>query len=326
MRVVQVTRFGGPEVLVTVQAPDPAPGPGQVVVRATAADVLSVDIMIRYGQGVDFFAIRPPYVPGNGVAGRVVSVGDGVDPGWVDREVAVHTGESGGSGGYAEQAVVAVEDLIPVPAGVDVRDAAALLHDGVTALGLMERVGVKAGDWVLVTAAAGGMGLLLVQLARAAGGRVVAAARGTRKLDTVRDAGADATVDYSEAGWAERVRELTAGRGVDVVFDGAGGRLGAGAFEIAAAGGRFSEHGMSDGGFAGIDRAEAARRGVTVHGIDQASLTPADFRRLAAQALSTAAVGRLRPFIGQTFPLERAADAHAAMEGRTAVGKTLLLP
>jgi NADPH2:quinone reductase len=326
MRAVRVRRFGGPQMLVVEQVPDPAPGAGQVVVQMAAADVLFVDVMIRSGAGANFFPIRPPYVPGNGVAGRVISAGKGVDPAWLGRQVVAHTGGSGGCGGYAEQAVVSTEDLIPVPDGLGVREAAALLHDGATAIGLLDGVGVKPDESVLVTAAAGGLGLLLVQLARAAGGRVIAAARGARKLDLVRDAGADTVVDYSEAGWTERVRAGTMRRGPDVVFDGAGGQLGTAAFTITAAGGRFSAHGVSAGSFAAIDRAEANRRGVTVRGIEKASFAPADFRRLAALALSEAAAGRLRPYIGQTFPLDRAAEAHSAIEDRTAIGKTLLQP
>lgn len=325
MRVVEVTRFGGPEVLVPATAPDPAAGEGQVVIRVSAADVLFLDAVIRYGLGAGYFPVTPPYVPGNGVAGRVISTGTGVDPSWAGRRVAAHTGDSGGSGGYAGQAAVPAQDLIAVPDGLGLREAAALLHDGVTALGLLERVLVKPGDWVLVTAAAGGMGVLLVQLANAAGGKVIGAARGARKLGLVREVGAAAAVDYSEAGWAGRVRELAGDRGVDVVFDGAGGRLGSAAFEITAPGGRFSAHGISDGGFAGIDPGEADRRGVTVRGIEAGQFSPADFRRLAAQAFAEAAAGRIKPVIGQTFPLEQAAGAHAAIEARSAVGKTLLL-
>lgn len=324
MLVVEVGRFGGPEVLTPRTAADPAAGAGQVVVRAEAVDVMFVDALIRSGGGVDFFPVRPPYVPGNGVAGQVIATGEGVDTGWAGHAVVAHTGASGGSGGYAERAVVAVGDLIPVPDGLGLADAAALLHDGATALGLLDRVGVRPGDWVLVTAAAGGMGVLLIQLAHAAGGRVIAAARGDRKLGVARQAGAPATVDYAEPGWAKRVHELTAGHGADVVFDGAGGQLGAAAFEVTATGGRFSAHGVSDGGFAGLDPDEADRRGITVYGIEP--YAPAEFRRLAARALAEAAAGRLRPVIGQTFPLDRAADAHAALAARATIAKTLLLP
>jgi len=167
-----------------------------------------------------------------------------------------------------------------VPDGLGLPAAAALLHDGSTEVGLLGETGVQPGEHVLVTAAAGGMGVLLVQLALAAGGQVIGAARGERKLAAVRQAGGQA-VDYSEPGWTGRVLELTGGQGVDVVFDGAGGELGAASFGIVARGGRFSAHGMSDGGFARLDPAEAGRRGVTVTGIGE--YEPAVFRRRAGR-------------------------------------------
>ena len=323
MLVAEVGRFGGPEVLTARQVPDPVAGPGQVVVRTSAADVLFVDVMIRSGRGVNFFPLRPPYVPGNGVAGQVISGGDEVGSSWAGRAVVAHTGGPGGSGGYAEQAVVAVGDLIAVPPGLRPPEAAALLHDGSTAVGLLDRAGVRPGEWVLITAAGGGMGVLLVQLARAAGGRVIGAARGRAKLHLIRHAGAEAALDYSEPGWTGLVRELTAGRGAGVVLDGAGGSLGRAAFEVTAPGGRFSAHGVSGGGFAAITPQEAGQRGITVHGIEP--YDPAAFRAQAAAALTEAAAGRLEPVIGQTFPLDRAADAHAAIEARATVAKTLLL-
>ena len=140
----------------------------------------------------------------------------------------------------------------------------------------------------------------------------------------VSDAGADAVVDHSEPGWVGQVRELTAGHGPDVVFDGAGGALGRSAFEIIVPGGQFSAHGMSDGGFAPLDQAEARRRGVPVNGIG--AYEPEVFRQRAAAALAEAAAGRLSPVIGQEYPLADAADAHAALGSRLAVAKTLLRP
>jgi NADPH2:quinone reductase len=178
---------------------------------------------------------------------------------------------------------------------------------------------------VLVLGAGGGLGILLVQLARAADARVVGAARGTRKLDLARELGADAAIDYSEPGWAERVREATGGTGPNVVFDGVGGEVGKAAFGETARGGRFSAHGAPSGAFAEIDPQEVQRLGVSVRGIEQVQFAPAELKRLAERALSEAAAGRLRPVIGQTFPLERAADAHAAMEARGVIGTTLLV-
>ncbi|MEU8266606.1 zinc-binding dehydrogenase [Sphaerisporangium sp. NPDC049002] len=322
MRVAQVTRFGGPEVLETVEVPDPVAGPGQVVIDVSVADTLFVETQIRMGWGRDFFPDEPPYVPGGAVGGQVLSVGEGVDGSWVGRSVVASTG---GGGGYAEQAVVSEEALIPVPEGLGLAEAAGLLHDGVTGLGVFESAEVEPGEWVLVTAAAGGMGILLVQLAHAAGARVAAAARGVRKLDLARELGAEIAVDYTEPGWAERVREATGGAGPDVVFDGAGGESGLAAFEITARVGRFSAHGAPSGGFSPVDPEEARRREITLRGIQHVQFAPGEHKRLAERALSEAAAGRVKPVIGQTFPLDRASDAHAAIESREVIGKTLLL-
>jgi NADPH:quinone reductase len=323
MRVVEVGRFGGPEVLVPNEAPDPVAGPGEVVVDIAVADTLFVETQIRRGWGGKYFEVKVPYVPGGGVAGRVGSVGAGVDPSWVGRRVVTFTSERGG---YAERVAVPAEGLIQVPDGLDLRDAAALLHDGNTAFGLLEGTGINPGEWVLVTAAAGGLGTLLVQLAHVAGARVIAAARSKRKLDLARELGADAVVDYSQPDWTERVREATGGTGPDVVFDGAGGQVGLAAFEVTARGGRFSAHGAASGGFAAIDPQVAQRRGVTVRGIEQVRGAPPEVvRRRLERALAEAAAGRIKPVIGQTFPLDRAAGAHAAIEAREALGKTLLV-
>jgi NADPH:quinone reductase len=322
VRVVQATRFGGPEVLVPGEAPDPVAGPGQVVVDVSVAGITFVETQIR--RGADKWHGRPalPYVPGGTVAGRVSSVGEGVDPSWSGRRVIADLGESGG---FAERAVANVEDLIPVPEGLGLSEATALHTDGSTALGLVEGARILPGEWVLVEAAGGGVGTLLVQLARAAGARVVGAARGARKLDLVRDLGADAVVDYSDPDWAKRVREATGGAGPDAVFDGVGGEIGQAAFEVAADGGRFSVHGASSGEVTVIDPAQARRRGVEVIGIEQLFGFGPKMRGWAERVMSEAAAGRIRPIIGQTFPLERAAEAHAAIESRGALGKTLLL-
>jgi NADPH2:quinone reductase len=324
MRAVEVIQFGGPEVLVPAAVPGPAPGPGEVVIDVAAADVIFLDTLIRSGRAADYFPVRPPYVPGNGVAGLVAAAGDGVEPGWLGRRVMARTGPAGGSGGYAERAAVPAGQVIAVPDDVSLQAAAAVLHDGVTALALAGLAGMGRGDQVLILGAAGGMGLLLVQLARAAGARVIAAARGAAKLGVAAGLGADVTVDYGEPGWAGRVTEATGGTGPQVVLDGVGGPLGQDAFGIIAAGGRFSAHGGAAGGFARIDRQEAARRQVSVRGLADVQFGPGDRARLAGRALAEVAAGRLRPHVGQVFPLDRAADAHAAIEARTAIGKTLL--
>jgi NADPH2:quinone reductase len=317
MRVVRAVRFGGPEVLVPGEAPDPVAGPGQVVVDVAVAGMTFVETQIR--RGTDRWHERPrlPYVPGGLVAGLVSAVGAEVDPSWLARRVIAGTGETGG---FAERATAAVGDLFPVPDGLDLPDAVALYSDGSTALGLAETAGISPGDWVLVEAAAGGVGSLLVQLARAAGARVVGAARGPRKLAVVRDLDAVA-VDYSEPAWTKRVLEATGDRGPDVVFDGVGGEIGRAAFEITARGGRFSVHGAASGDLTVVDPI----REVEVIGIEQLFEFGPNLTRWAEQMMAQAAAGVVRPIIGQTFPLARAAEAHAVVENRTAVGKTLLL-
>jgi NADPH2:quinone reductase len=166
-----------------------------------------------------------------------------------------------------------------------------------------------------------GVGSLLVQLARNAGARVVAAAGGRRKLSLAGELGASVAVDYTEPGWTDRVRAQL--DGIDVVFDGVGGAIGRAAFDLLRDGGRFCAFGMASGAFVEIPDGEAARRNLAV--IRGAHVTPEQMRELTRAALAEAAAGRLRPVIGQTFPLERAADAHAAIEGRATVGKSLLL-
>jgi NADPH2:quinone reductase len=322
MRVIQATRFGGPEVLVTSEAPDPVAGPEQVVVAVSVAPTLFVETQIRAGKAREWFDVRPPYVPGAGVAGHVISVGGGVKPSWMGRRIVADTPD----GGYAERAVVAAESLIRVPDRLGLLEAAAVLHDGRTAMRLAEIVDIRSGEKVLVLAAAGGLGSLLVQLAHNAGADVIGAARGKQKLDLAAELGADLVVDYSDPRrLQEVVREATGGAGADVVLDGAGGESGLASFAVTAPGGRFSAYGSPGGEFASVDRVEAERRGIALSRIEDVQLGPADARRLTERALSEAAAGQITPVIGQTFPLEQAADAHAAIESRDVVGKTLLV-
>jgi NADPH2:quinone reductase len=319
MRAVVLNEFGPPAVLVPAEVPDPVAGPGQAVIEVEFANITFVETQVRAGRSPNpALAPRLPAVLGNGVGGVVGSVGEGVDTSLLGSRVITATG---GSGGYAERAAVDAAGLIVVPADLGLAEAVALLADGRTALALMRSAAVRAGETVLVEAAAGGVGSLLVQLAAAAGARVVAAAGGRRKLDLARQLGANLGVDYTEPGWTDRVRaEL--GK-VDVVFDGVGGAVAAAAFELVRGGGRFCAFGLASGTFAAISDQVAAARQVTV--VRGARIDPAEMVELSRSALAEAAAGRLRPVIGQTFPLERAAEAHAAIEARATVGKTLLV-
>ncbi|GAA4884660.1 zinc-binding dehydrogenase [Actinomycetospora straminea] len=313
MDVVQVERFGGPEVLRPATVADPSPGPGEAVIDVTAADVMFLDTLLRSGWGEDFFPVRPPYVPGSGVVGRVAG-----------RRVVADTKQTVGGaeipvGGYAQRAVVAESELIPVSDALTDQQAVALLHDGPTLQSLLDAVGTPAR--VLVAAAAGGAGVLLVQELVRRGVQVVAAARGSAKTSLLRTLGAAAVVDYGEASWTASVAP------VDAVLDGAGGALGREAFDLVADGGRFVSYGTAGGEFASPDPDAAARRRVTVVGLtDLPRLDRAARRAAVERTLADAAAGRYRPVIGQTFPLHRAADAHAAIAARATVGKTLLVP
>jgi NADPH2:quinone reductase len=321
MRVVWLREFGGPGVLVAGEAADPVAGAGEVVVEVAFANITFVETQFRAG-GKGPFRAELPMIPGNGVGGVVASVGEGVDAALLGRRVVSSTG---GSGGYAEQVAVPAAGLYEVPAGLGLDDAVALLADGRTAAMVLAAAEVSAGDTVLVEAAAGGVGSLLVQLARAGGARVVAVAGGERKLALAREFGAEIALDYRADGWDGRVREALAGAGadgVDVVLDGVGGSIGRTAFGLLGRGGRIVSFGLASGEWAAVPEAEAAARGVRIL---SAKASPESMRGFTEAVLAEAVAGRLRPVIGQRFPLDRAADAHTAMEARSTLGKTLLL-
>jgi NADPH:quinone reductase len=321
MRAIRVDEYGGPEVLAPVEVPDPVAGTGEVVVRAVAIDTIYLETQIRGGWG-DAFGVEPPYVPGGAAAGTIVSVGPGVDPSWNGRRVLAG---SGTKGTYAELIRASTERLVPIPDDLGMSEAAALAHDGVTGMGIFDAMAIKPSERVLILGAAGGMGTLLVQLARAAGAQVVGAARGARKLDLVRRLGADAVVDYTEDDWTDQVREALGGLPVDVLLDGVGGDLGTAAFDLVAHGGRVSAHGAASGGFAEPDETAIRSRGIVVRGIESVQFEAPEMVRLATKALVEAAAGRMRPVVGAEFALADAAAAHRAIESRAVPGKALLV-
>ena len=312
MRAVVIREFGPPEVLEPAEADEVRAGPDEVVIDVEFANVTFVETQIRAG--------RPPHpsmlpalpaILGNGVGGTVAGSGAG-------RPVVASLN---GTGGYAERAVSLASRLIEVPDAVTTRDAVALLADGRTALALAARADLQAGDTVLIEAAGGGVGTLLVQIARNAGARVVALAGHPRKLALARDLGADLTVDYRHDGWERQVRDATGQ--VDVVFDGVGGAIGLAAFGLLGAGGRFCPFGMASGSFTPVTPEQAKAWRVSVRA-GTGGASPEELATLARTALTEAAAGRLRPVIGQEFELAEAAAAHAAIEARRTTGKTLL--
>jgi NADPH2:quinone reductase len=315
MRAVWLREFGEPGVLTIGEAPDPVAGPGQVVVDVEFANITFVETQFR-ASGTGPFTGTLPMVPGNGVGGFVAAVGPDGPADLLGARVITSTG---GSGGYAERVAVDAAALFQVPGEVPLDVAVALLADGRTATMMTCAAALRAGDRVLVEAAAGGVGSLIVQLAKAAGARVVAAAGGARKTAVATELGADVAVDYTDEGWQKRVRDTVGA--VDVVFDGVGGDIGRASFGLLDRSGRMVSFGLASGTWTAVSEDEAAERGVT---LVRPSATPADLRAYTESALAEAAAGRLRPVIGQRFPLANAADAHAAIQSRATIGKTLL--
>jgi NADPH2:quinone reductase len=311
--------FGPPSVLRLESVEDPRPGPGQVLLGVHLANVTFVETQIRAGKAPRLEMLpKLPAILGNGVGGTVIAAAE-ANESLVGRGVIASLN---GTGGYAERAVADAEALIAVPHQLGMDQALALLADGRTAVLLMNAAAIKRRETVLVEAAAGGVGSLLVQLAHNAGARVIAAAGGARKADAARSLGADLVTDYSQPDWPKRLRSELNGRGVDVVFDGVGGDIGKAAFEFVARGGRFCAYGMASGRFTDLLETDIAEREVTALRGVQASRE--ELRQAAQTAVELTCQGRLRPLIGQMFPLAQAAEAHAAIEARATIGKTLL--
>jgi NADPH:quinone reductase len=325
MHAIRQYEFGPPEQLRYEEMPDPRPGADQVRIVVEASGVHLIDTEIRKGEGPEYYA-RPdlPMVPGREVAGLVDAVGLDVDGSWVGRRVVAHLGLA--SGGYAERALAPTDALHWIPNGLDPAAAVAMIGTGRTAMAILERAALRADDVVLATAAAGGLGSLFVQAARAAGAVVIGVAGGPEKVDRVRSLGATVAVDYLAADWPERVRDALDGRDVTAVLDGVGGDLGRRALELLAPGGRMVVFGWSSGRPTELTTTDVFGGSLTVtSGLGPDIGLPERKRELERRALAEAAAGRLVPLISR-FPLADTPAAHAALESRATVGKTVLIP
>jgi NADPH:quinone reductase len=320
MRAVRVDRFGEPDVLVIDNIADPEPATGQVLVDVRMAGVVYGDVIVRSGR----YPLPLPWIPGVEVSGKVVAAGPGAGESLLGKTVVAAT--AGQAGGYAERALAAAAYTFPVPDGLALDVAPAVFQAGAVARGLLSAMRLRADDTVLITAAAGRIGSLLVQSAKSAGATVIGAAS-REKLTAVTEFGADHAVDYSAAGWPDQVRELTAGRGATLVLDAVGGETAASALAAAADGaGRIGLYGFASGEWPVLDAQTIGRRGLTVSGplgmIFRKS--DAEQRDDAEQALAATARGELTPRIHARFPLERAADAHRELEARRSVGAIVI--
>ncbi|MEO6703956.1 MAG: quinone oxidoreductase [Jatrophihabitantaceae bacterium] len=314
---------GAPEVLALVDCPVPTPAPDQVLVRVAAAGVNFVDLYQRSGA----YTVQLPFTPGFEASGVVEQVGESVTEVAVGDRVAWF----GSPGGYAEYCLVPAQRLLPVPDGLDLESAAAALIQGMTAHFLAHDVTeFGPGSTVLVHAAAGGVGALLCQYAVRRGARVIGTASGAVKAAAAHAAGAEHVVlDYSRSGFREQVRELTGGRGVDVVFDGVGLDTALEGLDCLRPRGMLVLFGQTSGAVEPIDPQLLSAKGSLF--LTKASLSHYDTDRAAMLARAGAVfadvlAGRLRLRIHGSYLLADAALAHQALESRTAIGKVLLRP
>lgn len=328
VQTIQAGSAGGPEVLELVELPTPEPGPGQVRVRVAAAGVNFIDTYRRSGV----YAGEFPHVVGGEGAGTVEALGAGVTDLALGDRVAW---ASGAPGSYAEQVLLDAEHAVPVPADVELTTAAALLLQGMTAHYLVTSTfPVSAGQDVLVHAGAGGVGLLLTQLAVARGARVVATVGAAEKEELARGAGARDVIRYDllddlTAELPERVRELTGGAGVHTVFDG----VGRATFDASLASlrprGGLALFGASSGPVPPLDPQRLNAGGslfLTRPTLAHHTATRDELLWRAGELLDAVAAGTLDVRVGATFALRDAADAHRALEGRATTGKVLLVP
>lgn len=322
MRAVVVSRTGGPEQLEVVDVATAVPGPGQVVVDVAAAGVNFLDIYHREGR----YPLALPFVPGQEGAGVVATLGPDVDPA-LRLRVGDRVVWASGPGSYADQVAVDAASVVAVPDAVDLDTAAALMLQGLTAQYLVTSVHpVAAGDVVVVHAAAGGVGLLLTQLASAAGAFVVATVGDAAKADLARAAGAGAVVDYP--GLAAAVAAAGDGAGAHAVYDG----VGAATFEASLAAlrprGVLALFGQASGPVPPFDlqRLTAASAVVTRPTLRHFIATRAELLSRATYLLDAVAAGALAVRIGGVYPLAEVAQAHTDLAGRATTGKLLLRP
>ena len=321
MRSVVVNEQGGPEVLMVVDGPVPDPGPGQMRVTVGAAGVNFLDIQQRSGT----YRMRTPFAIGSEGAGSVSAVGPEVTGVSVGDRVAWAMVP----GGYAEEVVVPADRVVPVPDSVDDETAAAVLLQGLTAHYLTRSTyPVQPGDDVLLHAAAGGMGLLLVQLATRAGGRVIGTASTAEKAKLAREAGAAEVLLSGDPGLADRVRGLTGGRGVGVVYDG----VGKDTFDISRnclrPRGMLALFGLASGNVPAFEPQLLGRGSLflTRPGLVDYIATREELLARAADLFAWIGDGSLSVRIGGRYPLAEACRAHEDLASRRTTGKLLILP
>ncbi len=324
MKAVLCKEYGMPETLVIENIEPLRAGKGQVVVTVKACGVNFPDTLIIQGK----YQFKPPmpFSPGSEVAGIVKEVGEGV----TGISVGDHVIASTGWGGFAEEVVVSASKIIPMPAGLDFTIASAfVLTYGTSHHALKDRAQIQPGETLLVLGAAGGVGIAAIEIGRQLGARVIAAASSEEKLAVCRQHGAHEGINYASEDLRERIKEITEGKGIDVIFDPVGGTYSEPALRSMAWKGRFLVVGFAGGEIPRIPLNLTLLKGCSIVGVFWGAFTEREPQRNAEnlrELMGWLSHGILKPHISATYPLERASDALYDMLNRRVLGKAVLVP
>jgi len=321
MKAIRVHQTGGPETLKYEDIPVPSPSPGQAQIRIEAIGLNYIDCYFRTG----LYKTALPFTPGMEAAGTVTAIGPDV----TELKAGDRVAYAGHMGAYAEYAVVPADRLVKLPDGVDARSAAAAMLQGMTAHYLATSTyELKKGDVALVHAAAGGVGLLLIQIAKMRGARVLGTVSTREKAALAKEAGADEVILYTEQDFEAEVMRLTDGKGVNVVYDSVAKTTFDKSLNCVGVRGTLALFGQSSGPVPPFDPARLAKNGVflTRPSLTHHTATRAELLQRASDVLGWVVSGQLRLRVSQVLPLREAAEAHRLLEGRKSTGKVLLIP
>ncbi len=323
MKVVRLHEYGDPEVLTLEEVPTPEPAPSEVLIKVMAVGVNYADTMRRRNEYLEPSPL--PFTPEIEVAGTVEALGEGVTSPSVGASVFAVSGV----GGYAQYITLPAAQVIPIPPQLDAVKAAAIFLQGMTAFLVLKQAGrLQSGETVLVQAAAGGVGIFAVQLAKHWGARVLAAASTPKKLELARSLGADVTIDYTQSDWAERVQAATDGEGVDLILEMVGGDVFEQSLNCLAPFGRMVVYGLASGRSVAIEpqRLLAANQSIVGFYIGKYFSQPDLIQTSLGELMEAITSERLKLQISAVLPLSQAAEVHRLLESRQTIGKVVLQP
>jgi len=324
MKAVVCKTWGLPDTLVVEDGADLVPGPGQVAIDVKAAGVNFPDVLIIQGK----YQFKPelPFTPGSELSGVVRAVGEGVTTPAVGDKVIAFTS----SGAFAQQALVPAQAVMPMPPGMDFDTGAAVtLTYGTSHHAVVDRAALQPGETMLVLGAAGGVGLAAIEIGKALGARVIAAASSEEKLAVCREHGADATINYATEDLREAIKAATGGKGPDVIYDPVGGEYAEAAFRSIGWRGRYLVVGFANGEIPKLPFNLALLKGASIVGVfwgEYAKREPAANARAMRQLMGWMAEGKIRPHISARYPLEQTAQALNDMAARKVTGKVVIVP